>query len=276
MFFSNKRKNQRLLEHCSGIFRSTESPGPSEVYRKFDLERRIMWSAEHGCSSNTFQICFPESVLSYSSGASFTFVTLERHSCGTWLTGQGDLCHWFANFKCALCSTVHFKLGMDCWNFAQSGWIQNEANKRNRSLLPSPPFMPAHAEVNRCTWQHYRINRLVICFALWHFLSTILLSNQRAWVRGQCFHPLLWDFGPEVPLTVVYYNHHFLRRHLCHNIGKSIWSPFILFEWEILYYFWHVQGYHEMFSRLESKATALQCLILMGKCGTGSVTDLCG
>ena len=200
-------------------------------------------------------------------------VMLEWHSCEIWLTGQGNMCHWFANFKCALCSTVHLKLGIDCWNCAQSGCIQNEANKRNRSFSLSPPFAPANAEVNRCTRQHYRINWLVICFALWHSLCTELLSNQRAWVRGHSFHPLLWGLGPEVPLTVVDRNSHFLRRRMCLNIRKSIWSPFILFEWEILCYFWHVQGYREMFSRLEGKASALQCLILMGKCGTGSVTN---
>lgn len=148
-----------------------------------------------------FKYASSESVLSYSTGASFTFVMSEGHSCGIGFTGQGNVCRWFANFKCALCSTVHLKLGIDCWNCTQSGWIQNKTNKHNRSL--SPPFMPANTQVNRCTWQHYRINWLVICFALWHSLRTKLLSSQRAWVRGQSFHPLLWDMGPEVPLTVV-------------------------------------------------------------------------
>lgn len=166
----------------------------------------------------------------------------------------------FANFKRALCRTVHLKLGMDCWNCAQSGWIQNEENKHNRSLSLPPPFPPANAEVNRCAWQQFRINWLVICFALWHSPCTKLLSNQRAWVRG--------------PLTVVDCNPRFFRSCMCHNVGKSLWSPLTLFEWEILYYFWHVQCYHEMFSRLEGKASALQRLILMGKSGTGSVTDL--
>lgn len=42
-------------------FSSALSPGPAEADRKsvFDFKRKTTRSPEHGCGSNTFQMCFP-------------------------------------------------------------------------------------------------------------------------------------------------------------------------------------------------------------------------
>lgn len=94
--------------------------------------------------------------------------------------------------------TVHSEQGTDCLNCAQSGWIQNGANTHNKPLSLSPLFVPADAEVNRGTWQRYRINWLVICSALWHCLCTKRLKS-KGLCQGPGFASTPVGFGPWIP-----------------------------------------------------------------------------